>query len=253
MEFASLRDFSKNLRSPLNTTMSILTPATPFDLVHVGKCGGRTIHQELAAANLDFEHFHMRRPVARPDRRYVILARDPVARFVSAFNWRTHLYRTGRLPPTNASQRISRMRHRAEEEFLFSFENANALAEQLVPAGVFDVCPTSVLMGLIGQVPQGFQWYLGRLLDHIEPWQIAGVVCTERLAEDFARLFGFRPTRELNRPAGNFSTHLSEQGRANLAREFLDEYATLKKLADMADEAGVPMSVRYDPGSGAVV
>lgn len=253
MEFASLPDFSKNLRPSLNTSMSILTPATPFDLVHVGKCGGGTINQELAAANYDFEHFHMRRPVARPDRRYVILARDPVARFVSAFNWRMHLYRTGVLPRADATDGLSRLRHRAEEEFLQSFENANALAQQLVPADIRDVCPASVLMGLIGHVPQGFQWYLGRLLDLIEPRQIAGVVCTERLAEDFARLFGFRPTRELNRPAGNFSTHLSEQGRANLVREFLDEYATLKKLADMAEEAGVPMSMRYEPESGAVV
>jgi hypothetical protein len=77
------------------------------------------------------------------------------------------------------------------------------------------------------------------------------VVCTERLADDFSHLFGFRPTMELNRPAGKFSTNLSEKGRANLAREFLDEYAVLKKLSAMADEAGVPMSMRYEPKMGA--
>jgi hypothetical protein len=78
------------------------------------------------------------------------------------------------------------------------------------------------------------------------------VVCTERLADDFSHLFGFRPTMELNRPAGKFSTNLSEKGRANLAREFLDEYAMLKKLADMAKEAEVPISMRYDPAWGPV-
>jgi hypothetical protein len=232
--------------------MPTLSKLIPFDLIHVGKCGGGTINKELLAANYDFEHFHLRRPVARPDRRYVILARDPVARFVSAFNWRTHLYRTGCLPPANATDRLSQLRHRAEEEFLLSYENANALAEKLDPTGKYEVGPTSDLMGLIGHVPQGFRWYLGRLLEQIEPWQIAGVVCTERLAEDFGHLFGFRPAMELNRPAGNFSTNLSEKGRVNLVREFLDEYATLKKLADMADEAGVPMSTRYEPESGAV-
>jgi hypothetical protein len=232
--------------------MAILSPNTPFDLVHVGKCGGGSISSELRAGNYDFEHYHMRRPAARPDRRYVILVRDPVARFVSAFNWRTHLYRTGGLPRANATDRISQLRHRAEEEFLLSFDNANALAEQLVPVGQYEVSPISVLLGLIGHVPHGFQWYLGRLLDQIEPRQIAGVVCTERLADDFVHLFGFQPAMEIHRSAGSYSTHFSEKARANLVREFHDEYATLKKLASIADEAGTTMSMRYDPKEGAI-
>jgi hypothetical protein len=232
--------------------MKTLSNLMPFDLIHVGKCGGSTITKELLEANYDFEHFHLRRPVAQPERRYVILARDPVARFVSAFNWRIHLYRSGGLPPANATNRLSQMRHRAEEEFLFSFENANALAEQLDPVGPFDVSPAAVLIGLIGHVPQGFQWYLGHLLDHIKPAQIAGVICTERLADDFKNVFGFRPALELNKNDENFSSCLSEKGRANLSREFHLEYAVLEKLSAMANEAGVQMSMTYEAATGGV-
>jgi hypothetical protein len=232
--------------------MNRLSNMIPFDLIHVGKCGGSTITKELLEANYDFEHFHLRRPVAKLERRYVILARDPVARFVSAFNWRIHLYRSGGLPPANATNRLSQIRHRAEEEFLFSFENANALAEQLDPVGPFDVNPTAVLMGLIGHVPQGFQWYLGHLLDHIKPGQIAGVICTEQLADDFEHLFGFRPAIELNRTGGNSSSRLSEKARANLSRELHLEYAVLNKLSTMANEAGVPMSMCYETATGAI-
>ena len=121
--------------------MPILTPDTPFDLVHVGKCGGSTVASELRAANFRFEHFHMRRPMAAPGIRYLILARDPVARFVSAFNWRKHLYSTGALPPTNCTGPLPELRHRAEREFLFQFESANALAEQLGTYGSTEVNP----------------------------------------------------------------------------------------------------------------
>jgi len=232
--------------------VNILSNMIPFDLIHIGKCGGSTITRELREANFDFKHFHLQRPVAQPERCYVILARDPVARFVSAFNWRIHLYRSGGLPPANAMDRLSQMRHRVEEDFLFSFENANALAEQLVSAGRFEVSPAAVLMGLIGHVPQGFQWYLGELLDRIEPRQIAGVICTERLADDFEHLFGFRPAMELNRTGGNSCSSLSEKGRANLSREFHLEYAVLQKLSAMAEGAGVQMSMTYEAATGGV-
>ena len=60
--------------------------------------------------------------------------------------------------------------------------------------------------------------------------QLAGVIATERLAHD---------------------VHTVE-GRANLVREFAGEYATLQELAAMAEAAGVPQSVRYDPQLGAI-
>ncbi len=195
----------------------------------------------------------MRRPVARPGRSYVILARDPVARFVSAFNWRKHLYRTGALEPQAARDPISELRQRAEKEFLFQFEDANALAEELVLNGSYEIGAPSVLVGLIGHVPRGFHWYLGGLLEEIEPRQISGIICTEQLSGDFERVFGFRPTVELNVSKSKKSTVISPKGREHLAREFHFEYATLKKLSAMADEAGIPMSMRYDPGLGAFV
>jgi len=232
--------------------MPILTPDTPFDLVHVGKCGGSTIASELQAANFRFGHFHLQRPVARPETRYVILTRDPVARFVSAFHWRRHLYSTGALPPTNSTGPLSELRHRAEREFLFQFESANALAEQLGAEGSREVGPASTLLALIGHVPQGFDWYLGHLIGQIEPGQIAGVICTENLSGDFEHLFGFLPKQEINRLNSPPTPQVSEKGRANLAREFHKEYAVLHKLSLLAQTTGVRMSRRYDPVHGAL-
>lgn len=232
--------------------MPRLTPETPFDLVHVGKCGGSTIVEELRARGFRFEHVHMRRPVVEASRRYVVLVRDPVARFVSAFNWRRHLLGNDLLPAARNEDPIARLRHSAEREFLSHFEDVNAFAERLVRSKACDVSPLSALMTLIGHVPQGFEWYLGDLLGRIQPNALAGVICTERLADDCEAVFGFRPTVERNRLAGSPGTNLSPAGRVNLAREFEPEYRTLGRLADLARRAGVPMSVRYDPARGGV-
>jgi hypothetical protein len=175
-----------------------------------------------------------------------------VARFVSAFNWRRHLLENDLLPAARKEDAIARLRHRSEGEFLTMFTDADDFATRLVRGNRFEGSPMGTMMTLIGHVPQGFAWYLGGLLDQLEPGQLAGVIATERLGDDFERLFGFRPTAERNRMPAARGTSLSAAGRANLAREFAEEYRILERLAGLADEAGVVMSVRYDPAAGAV-
>ena len=232
--------------------MPRLTSEEPFDLVHVGKCGGSSVVEELRGRGFQFEHFHMRRPLPVAGHRYVVLVRDPVARFVSAFNWRRHLLENDLLPAARKEDPIARLRHRCEAEFLRLFADADDFATRLVRGGRFDVSAIGTMMTLIGHVPQGFAWYLGGLLNQLEPGQLAGVIATERLGDDFERLFGFRPTAERNRLQASRGTGLSAAGRANLAREFAEEYCILERLAELAERAGVMMSVRYDPVAGAV-
>lgn len=232
--------------------MPRLTPEVPFDLVHVGKCGGSSIVEELRSRGFRFEHVHLRRPVPEPGRRYAVLVRDPVARFVSAFNWRCHLLGEDLLPAARDQDPIIRLRHRTEWEFLSQFENVNAFAERLVRIDGQEVSAMTTLMQLIGHVPQGFAWYLDDLLDRIAPGQLAAVIATERLADDCEAVFGFRPTAERNRHYASRGASLSPQGRANLARELNDEYRALRRLANLARREGIPLAVEYDPARGAV-
>jgi len=236
----------------MDLTMAPLTPGTPFDLVHVGKCGGSSMAEELRSHGHRFEHVHLRRPLWQPGRRYVVLVRDPVARFVSAFNWRRHLFEADLLPAARQDDPVARLRHRVERDFLAEFADANALAERLERTGPEEVSPVSTLMQLIGHVPQGFAWYLDGLLDAIEPAQLAAVIATERLADDCERAFGFRPTLTRNGGYPARGGGLSPAARANLAREFTTEYRTLARLGGLAERGGAAMSVRYDPVAGAL-
>jgi hypothetical protein len=229
-----------------------LSRETQFNLIHVGKCGGSTVEQELRARNFIFDHYHLRRPVYEQGQSYVILVRDPIARFVSAFNWRYHLLSEKITRPGYKIDPMADMKHRFELEFLSQFKNVNAFAEQLVRPVKFDVSPLTTMLSLVGHVTQGFAWYLGDLLDNMQPRQLAGIITTERLADDVEVLFGFRPEEERNRHYPARGTYLSAQGRANLVREFEAEYRALHHLGALADQAGIRMSMTYDPAAGAV-
>lgn len=225
---------------------------TPIQFIHVGKCGGGTITRALRAGGFRFEKIHMRMPEAIADGCYLFVTRDPVARFVSAFNWRRHLYLNGTLPREDSKDSLSEILHRAERDFLFNFESASAFGEKLGGDSITKASPISTLMALVGHVPQGFDWYLGRLLDQIEPSQIIGVICTENLSRDFERIFGFIPEQEVHRLNYSSSTPVTKVGRANLARIFLREYDALNKLSLMAQKAEIHMSMHYDSVYGAV-
>lgn len=228
-----------------------LSTGISFGLVHVGKCGGGSVAHELRSRNYTFDHYHMRRPVYRDDYSYVVLVRDPISRFVSAFNWRYYLLTEGRLCSTSDPNPMVQLRHRFEREFLSQFENVNAFAEQLTRRNIFDVTPGSILMMLVGHVMHGFHWYLDELLNRMRPGQLAGIITMENLAADVEALFGFRLVQETHRHYPKRSIALSEEGRANLLRELETEYTTLSRLKILADQAGVRMSMSYDPVNGA--
>jgi len=218
-----------------------------FDLVHVGKCAGGTVASALRQAGYSFQQVHMRRPEVSRSRSYVVLVRDPVARFVSAFNWRRH--RLSHDINRHDAQRdpIWRLKHQSEWAFVSMFESAGALAEQLVAGPGFDVSPAIELTNLIGHVRHGFAWYLGHLLGEIEPSQLLAVVCQERLEQDLLATFGIRPAVSRHHDYPRLSEELSPLARANLATFLSDEYRTLERLRRLADAAGVPISMDYQP------
>jgi hypothetical protein len=62
-----------------------------FDVIHVGKCAGSSLAAELSQRGYSFNHIHMSQPTMEPNRKVVVLVRDPVERFISAFNWRLYV------------------------------------------------------------------------------------------------------------------------------------------------------------------
>ncbi len=222
-----------------------------FDLIHVGKCAGSSLAAELGQRDYSFNHIHMSQPIVEQNRKIVVLVRDPVERFISAFNWRLYLLRNDRIASVDDDQ-IGKLKRRLELEVLLNFEDVNHFTEQLPAPQNQDFCHINALMGLIGHAHEGFAWCLSNLIDQIKPDQLLGVIAQERFKQDTKALFGFTPKLTLN---SNYPSHyqtLSARGRTNLAWALRADYQTLKALSGLADRAGTPMSVAYTPSIGAV-
>jgi hypothetical protein len=64
---------------------------TKFTLIHIGKCGGFTVETVLKNNNYDFDSVHIQKCTFDSNKKYVIVIRNPISRFISAFYWRYKL------------------------------------------------------------------------------------------------------------------------------------------------------------------
>ncbi len=93
-------------------------------LIHIGKCGGASLKETLREAGIadELQFIHIQPPVFRKDLRYIIVARNPLERSVSAFNWRYKLV---------VIDEIQRHRFPGEHEVLTQWGSLEALSEAL--------------------------------------------------------------------------------------------------------------------------
>lgn len=57
-------------------------------IIHIGKCGGGSLMEELKKINKKIKKCHHKKPEIKNKFNYIILIRDPINRFISAFNWK---------------------------------------------------------------------------------------------------------------------------------------------------------------------
>lgn len=201
-------------------------------VIHIGKCGGTTLKKALRAAGMkdQFNGVHMRRPPVRRDLRYYILARNPIRRSLSAFNWRYKLVvedgaQAGRFP--------------GEFDALKKYGTLTRLGESLYGRdGVADREAHRDIRK-IHHLREDINFYLGDLLSFAAPGQIIDVLMQETLDADILRVFNVENSlRERNNPAdtptgGEQRTTLSDAAGRNLRRFFHRDYECLARLYAM--------------------
>lgn len=194
-------------------------------LVHIGKCGGSTVREALKQGPQRADVItHIRQPPIGAGYCYYITLRSPLARAVSAFNWRC------KLVLEEASQR---RRFPGEAEILAHYGSIDALARALY---FEDGSANALAQGnfrSIHHLGEGIAFYLQALLAAVQPGQIAGVLMQETLAEDLRRLFGIESRLRLNdnsRAKDPARPPLSPAGEANLRRFLQDDYACIRTL-----------------------
>lgn len=209
-------------KDPLELSHQLPMGATV--LVHIGKCGGRTLKDGIknAVRNSNVYVVHIRKPVYREDLNYIIVAREPVSRLMSAFRWRY------KLVVADGSQRD---RFEGEYAVLVKYGHLNNLAEALYHKDGSVNYTAQQEMRRIHHIREDISFYLRELLCRCRPNQIAAVLMQENLDNDIFRVFGYRNTlRRHTNPATGEDRELSEFGLANLMKFFSEDYEAITKL-----------------------
>jgi len=204
-------------------SLKVLTNSTI--LIHIGKCGGRTLKEGIINAKRNGEVFvvHITKPIYRPDLKYIIVARNPIARLNSAFWWRYNLVVT---------DGIQKNRFKGEYEVLVKYKTLNNLAEDLYFEDGSSNLNVHQEIRKIHHIHEDISFYLEELLTKCHSNQIIAVLMQENLNNDILRVFGYKNDIHLHRnPAvrkGDFQ--LSDRAMKNLLKFFWKDYKALVKL-----------------------
>ena len=137
---------------------------TQTALIRIGKCGGGSLNTALREAGIadELRIFHVQQPVFQKNMNYIILARNPLKRTISAFNWRYKLVVV-----------TEEQRHRdlGEYEVLTQYGSINVLGEALYDDDGTPRTEAIKAMRTIGHIRMDISFYLTKLLDRCRPDQ----------------------------------------------------------------------------------
>lgn len=204
-------------------------------LIHVGKCGGGTLQKTLSRdpRKIRFYSFHVEKPIYRNKDQYYILARDPISRSISAFNWRYKLV-------VESEEQAGRFA--GEYRVLSKYKTLNRLAESLYDENGIANPEVMKEFDCIHHLKEDIGFYLKEFLQKCPPDKIKGVLMQESLNDDMQRFFAVKNEQigfDKRNPAKSKKT-LSERARKNLVRYLEDDYNCLFKLHNLGlitDEA----------------
>lgn len=193
-----------------------------YCLIHIGKCGGSTLRKAIAESEhySDIDIVHIRKPKFNKRTKYIIVARDPIKRCISAFNWRYKLV---------VEDQIQRNRFPGEFKILQKYKNISTLAEKLYTnCGNLDH-EVSKEFEKIHHLRERIEFYLREFLETCPKSSIVAVLMTETLSLDIEKVFKVPQNRvgyeKFNK--GKKSEKLSQLGHDNLVRYIRRDYDSL--------------------------
>jgi len=193
-------------------------------LIHIGKCGGSTVARELKNHGYKFFEVHMRPTRYNGSKNYFITIRNPISRFISAFNYMHKLV---------VNEAKKDFRYESEKELLMRFDSPSVIAQSLYDDSMNLTLDLNSMENYIGHVFEDINFYLEDFLNSCDPSDIGGVICTEMLSADLERVFGFSTELHERRNSG-MSTHLSTKALNNLSLFLQKDFDCIEKLNKMS-------------------
>ena len=182
-------------------------------VIHIGKCGGSTVSTILRKYNIRHEHVHMKKPIFNDTHKYLIIIRNPIDRFISAFNWRYKLVVLDKTQET---------RFAGEKETLIKYTSVNTLAER--------IAEYDVQTSYIHHIAEDIHFYLGGFLKTCTKEKILGVVTQEDLDHDVYNIFAVRNNNVHQKNNTKTDKYISPLGRDLLKQYLYKDYECIDKL-----------------------
>lgn len=202
-------------------------------MVHVGKCGGSTLREALRQSELikrrykRVRRYHLSEPKFIRSADYVFVVRNPVARALSAFNYRYfHVVAT----------EGERNRFDGEFEVLSKYGDLNTIAEALYSNGTLNSDAVRDFSRIHHLGDENFSFYLEPVLESVSSKRIFAVFVTDYLDADIPSLLDVKPFRKrvTRHNVPDRMLQLSDSARKNLREYFSADYRVLAKLAVMS-------------------
>ncbi|MGH8556122.1 MAG: sulfotransferase family 2 domain-containing protein [Methylococcales bacterium] len=144
--------------------------------IHIGKCGGSYLRHFFKKNKIGLDSIHLKKPVHKINNKYIIFVRNPLSRFVSAFNYLHSIVNfdatnldVGQLSLENCpapvkirKKMLTGFAYNQEFDYLVnSFESANDLAECITHEKPETRSRAIKLMNYnIEHINKGIGWYL---------------------------------------------------------------------------------------------
>ena len=225
--------------------------------IHIGKTGGSSIHEILKQKNIKFQEYHLNTKSYKDNEKYIIWLRNPLSRFVSAFNYIRHFieYDCNNKKPCDINNSnclyfpFIRRKILNKSPFVFnktydnlvrSFKTANDLAEGL-SSSIPEIKTRALqLMNYdFENIHRGIGWYLNNgIFVRNRNHNILFVGKQETMKEDIEKLSGILKVKlntehivRRNIFSSTQSKYLSPLAIQNLIEFYKDtDYAALKEL-----------------------
>ena len=154
-------------------------------IIHIGKCGGSTVSNELISKNIKFSKIHCKEAIYNSKNKYVIVIRNPIKRFISAFNWRYYLV---------CDSKIQENSIKNEKNILNQYKNVDNLCNDLeINPNIFNGSRSSG--NYIHHLREDIYFYLKSFIKKCPKEQILGVICTETIKDDMKNIFDIDITK----------------------------------------------------------
>ncbi len=191
-------------------------------LIHIGKCGGSTVRSELAKGGFKYVKKHVQRIDFDQHKKYIIVIRNPIERFVSAFNWRYKLV---------VSEQIQPDRFEGEKILLEKYKTANNLAENIYNQTGEQHLDFRKPENYIHHITEDIDFHIGKFLSQCKRENIIAVLATETLKKDLKNHFDIE--LESHYRKNKIKTDLSNMAVNNLVNYLRKDFACIERLNDL--------------------